>query len=150
MQAVCVQRKEKQVAERLRTGSHLSKLVDACNRCSTVFRIATERLRDDRFENFSEKLRQTLDRFVFELQKESRRLGVGEVDNLRTYKLQIKSTNPELLRSQASSELQHALDGYDSLLAHGRPGHARAMMRRQRQALVSLLRDFEQLPPLHA
>jgi hypothetical protein len=150
MQAVCVQRKEIQVAERLRSGSHLSKLVDACNRCSAVFRIATERVRDDRFENFSDQLRQTLDRFVFELQKESRRLGVAEADNLRTYELKVKSTNPAVLRNQASSELQHALDGYDSLLAYGLPGHARAMMRRQRQALVSLLRDFEQLPPLHA
>jgi hypothetical protein len=150
MQAVCVQRKEKQVAERLRAGSRLLNLVDACNRCSVVFRIATERVRDDRFENFSEHLRRTLDRFVFELQKESRRLGVAEAGDLRVYELQVKSTNPEALRIQATSELQHALDGYDSLLAYGLPGHARAMMRRQRQALVSLLRDFEQLPPLHA
>jgi len=133
------------MAERLRSGAHLSKLVDACNRCSTVFRIATERLRDDRFEGFSDQLRQTLDRFVFELQKESRRLGDGDVDDPRTYELQIKSTNPALLRIQASSELQNALEGYDSLLARGLPGHARAMMQRQRQALVVLLEDFKQL-----
>jgi hypothetical protein len=150
MQAVCVQRKEKQVAERLRAGSHLSKLVDACNRCSTVFRIATECVRDDRFEDFSEQLRKTLDRFVFELQKESRRLGVGEADSLRTYEPEIRSSDPDLLRIQAGSELNHALEGYDSLLAKGLPGHARAMMQRQRHTLMSLLRDFEQLPPLHA
>jgi len=133
------------VAERLRSGVNLSKLVDACNRCSTVFRIATERLRDDRFGDFSEQLRQTLDRFVFELQKESRRLGDGDVDDPRTHELQIKSTNPALLRIQASSELQNALEGYDSLLARGLPGHARAMMQRQRQTLGVLLQDFEQL-----
>ena len=133
------------MAERLRSGAHLSKLVDACNRCSTVFRIATERLRDDRFEDFSEQLRQTLDRFVFELQKESRRLGVGDAEHRGTYEMQIESTNPALLRIQASSELQNALEGYDSLLAHGLPGHARAMMQRQRQALTELLRNFEQL-----
>src|SRR4051812_2275561 len=133
------------MAERLRSGSHLSKLVDACNRCSTVFRIATERLRDDRFEDFSEQLRQTLDRFVFELEKESRRLGAAEGDTLRTYEMQINSTNPALLRIQASSELQNALEGYDLLLARGFPGHARAMMRRQRQDLQILLQDFEQL-----
>jgi hypothetical protein len=150
MQAVCVQRKEKQVAERLRSGSHLSKLMDACNRCSAVFRIATERVRDDRFEDFSEQIRQTLDRFVFELQKESRRLGIGEADAVRSYELPVKSSNPAVLRIQASSELQNALQGYDSLLADGLPGHARAMMQRQRQTLLLLLRDFEQLPPLHA
>ena len=133
------------MAERLRPGSHLSKLVDACNRCSTVFRIATERLSDDRFENFSEKLRQTLDRFVFELQKESRRLGDAGVDDLRTYEMQTRSRNPALLRIQASSELHNALKGYDSFLDRGLPGHARAMMQRQRQALGALLRDLEQL-----
>jgi hypothetical protein len=133
------------MAERLRSGSALSKLVDACNRCSTVFRIATERLRDKRFEDFSEQLRQTLDRFVFELQKESRRLGAAEADYLNTYELQIKTTNPAQLRVQASSELQHAVEGYDFLLESGLPGHARAMMRRQRQALTELQRDFEHL-----
>jgi predicted RecB family endonuclease len=110
-----------------------------------VFRIATERLRDDRFEDFSEHLRRTLDRFVFELQKERRRLGDGSVEDLRTYEMQVKNTSPALLRVQASSELQNALAGYDSFLAGGLPGHARAMMQRQRQALVVLLRDLEQL-----
>jgi hypothetical protein len=133
------------MAERLRCGSHLSKLVDACNRCSTVFRIATETVRDDRFENFSEQLRQTLDRFVFELQKESRRLGDDDADVLRTYDLNIRNSNPALLRVRASDELQNAVEGYDSLLARGFPGHARAMMQRQRQTLGQLLKDFEQL-----
>src|SRR5436190_23330376 len=122
------------MAERLRSGSNLSKLVDVCNRCSTVFRIATERLHDDRFEDFSQQLRQTLDRFVFELQTETRRLGTGDAENLRIYEMQINSTNPALLRIQASSELQNALEGYDTFLARGLPGHARAMMQRQRQA----------------
>src|SRR6266550_360496 len=100
------------MAERLRSGSHLSKLVDACNRCSTVFRIATERLHDDRFEDFSEHLRQTLDRFVFELQKESSRSGADGVDTPRTYEMKISSANPDLLRAQAGSELLNALHGY--------------------------------------
>ena len=130
------------MAERLRSGSNLSKLVDVCNRYSTVFRIATERLHDDRFEDFSQQLRQTLDRFVFELQTESRRLGTGDVEDLRIYEMQINSTNPASLRIQASSELQNALEGYDTLLAKGLPGHARAMMQRQRQTLVMMLHDF--------
>ena len=133
------------MAERLRSGSHLSNLVDACNRCSAVFRIATERLHDDSFEDFSDHLRETLDRFVFELEKESRRLGAEDVENLRIYDMQVNSTNPTSLRIQASSELRHALEGYDNLLARGLPGHARAMMQRQRQALMVLVRDFEQL-----
>src|ERR1043165_7186142 len=113
------------MAERLRSGSYLSKLVDACNRCSTVFRIATERLRDDRFEAFSEQLRPTLDRLVFELQKESRRLGSEDEGGTRTYEMAIDSKHPALLRIQASSELKNALEGYDMFLSRGFPGHAR-------------------------
>ena len=131
------------MAERLRPVSHLIKLVDACNRCSTVFRIANEHLRDDRFEDFSERLREILDLFVFELQKESRRNGAAEADPPRIYKM--NCTNPALLRVYASSELQNAVEGYDALLAGGLPGHARAMVRRQRQALDILLRDFRML-----
>ena len=133
------------MAERLRCGSHLSKLVDACNRCSAVFRIVTERLHDAPFEHFSEQLRQTLDRFVFELQKENRRLGNGDEDEMQSYEIQVTTMNPVQLQAQAGSELQHALDGYDSFLEQGLPGHARAMIQRQRQALFLLFRDFERL-----
>jgi hypothetical protein len=131
------------MAERLRSVSHLFKLVDACNRCAAVFRIANEHLRDDGFQDFSEKLREILDLFVFELQKESRRIGSTDLDSPRTYRL--KCTNPALLRVYASSELQNALEGYDALLSSRLPGHARAMVQRQRQALTMLLRDFEML-----
>jgi hypothetical protein len=141
--AVCVQQKELHMAERLRSGSHLVKLVDACNRCSTVFRIANEHLRDDRFEDFSQRLREILDLFVFELQKESRRNGAAEADPPRTYKL--NCDNPALLFVYASSELQNALEGYDLLLANGLSGHSRAMVQRQRQALDILLHDFQLL-----
>lgn len=133
------------MAERLRSVSHLFKLVDACNRCSTVFRIANERLRDDRFEDFAEHLRQTLDRFVFELQKEGGRNGAEDLGGPRTYEMKISSTNPMVLRVQACNELQHALEGYDALLAGGIAGHARAMIRRQRQSLTKFLHDLEYL-----
>jgi len=119
--------------------------MDACNRCSTIFRIATETVRDDRFEGFSAQLRQTLDRFVFELQKESRRMGVDEPDPPPSAEMQINSANPASLRVQAAGELQSALEGYDTLLAHGFPGHPGAMMHRQRQTLSLLLHDLEQL-----
>jgi hypothetical protein len=123
--------------------SHLFNLVDACNRCSTVFRIANERIRDDRFEDFSEKLREILDLFVFELQKESRRIGADDLGPPRIYELNCE--NPALLRVRASSELQNALEGYEATLTAGLPVHARAMVQRQRQALTMLLHDFQEL-----
>jgi hypothetical protein len=132
------------MAERLRSGSPLIKLVDACNRCAAVFRIANEHLHDDSFEDFSRRLREILDLFVFELQKESRRNGSTDLDSPRIYEL--NCTNPALLRVYATSELQNALEGYDALLSGRIAGHARAMVQRQRQALTVLLRDFEILP----
>jgi hypothetical protein len=131
------------MAERLRSVSHLFNLVDACNRCSTIFRIANERLRDNRFGDFSEKLREILDLFVFELQKESRRIGANDLGPPRVYELQCD--NPALLRVRASTELQNALEGYDMTLAGRLPVHARAMVQRQRQALTILLQDLHQL-----
>jgi hypothetical protein len=131
------------MAERLRSVSHLFNLVDTCNRCSTVFRIANERLHDTRFEDFSEKLREILDLFVFELQKESRRIGASDLGPPRTYEL--NCDNPALLRVRASSELQHAVEGYDATLSSPLPGHARAMVQRQKLALTILLQDLHQL-----
>ena len=131
------------MAERLRSVSHLFNLVDTCNRCSTVFRIANERLHDNRFEDFSEKLREILDLFVFELQKESRRIGASDFGPARTFELNCE--NPALLRVRASSELEHTVEGYDATLSAPLPGHSRAMVQRQRQALTMLLQDFQHL-----
>jgi hypothetical protein len=131
------------MAERLRSVSHLFNLVDTCNRCSTIFRIANEQLHDDRFEDFSEKLREILDLFVFELQKESHRIGASDLGPARTY--EVNCDNPTLLRIRASSELEHTVEGYDATLAAQLPVHARAMVQRQRQALTILLQDLHQL-----
>ncbi len=72
-------------------------------------------------------------------------MGVEKLETLRTGEMRVNSTNPGLIRVQVTSELLNALEGYDALLANGLPGHARAMMQRQRQTLTLLLHDLEQL-----
>lgn len=131
------------MAERLPPVKDLFKLVDACNRCSAVFRVAGERLQDGTFRDFHERLQKTLDRFVFELKKENTRIGNDENGESRTFDLRgLNVTSP---LQQAGSELESTVKGYDMLLARPMPPHARAMIQRQRQSLNQLLADLDTL-----
>jgi hypothetical protein len=131
------------MAERLPPVMDLFKLVDACNRCSAVFRVADERLQDATFRDFHERLQKTLDRFVFELKKENTRIGNREVQEPHTIDIGCVHVTSPL--TQAGTELQSTVRGYDMLLARRMPPHARAMIQRQRQSLGQLLADLDQL-----
>jgi hypothetical protein len=136
--------KDKPMAERLPPVMDLFKLVDACNRCSAVFRVADERLQDVTFRDFHDKLQKTLDRFVFELKKENTRIG-NRSEPREPGALEIRCVNVSSPLTQAGTELQSTVNGYDTLLARPMPPHARAMVQRQRQSLGQLLADLDQL-----
>ena len=135
--------KGKPMAERLPPVMDLFKLVDACNRCSAFFRVADERLQDDAFRDLNDRLQKTLDRFVFELKKENSRIGNCEPGEARNF--EVRCVNVTAPLSQAGTELESTVKGYDMLLARPMPPHARAMIQRQRQSLGQLLADLDQL-----
>ena len=118
----------------------LLKLVDACNRCSLAFRAAGKHLSDIKFCGFYERLQKTLHRFIFELEKESSRIGGPLPDTL--LKSRCASVTTESLMTQAEAELQSTLEGYDVCLTRSMPAHARAMIVRQRQSLAQLMADL--------
>jgi hypothetical protein len=132
------------MAERLPPVMDLFKLVDACNRCSAVFRVADERLQDVTFRDFHDKLQKTLDRFVFELKKENTRIGNSpEPHEPRAFEVLCVNVSSPL--TQAGTELQLTVNGYDTLLSRPMPPHARAMIQRQRHSLGQLLADLDQM-----
>ena len=121
----------------------LLKLVDACNRCSVAFRAADKHLSDLRFRAFYDRLQRTLDQFIFELEKESSRIGTHQPDPLSMPA--ISTANTGSLLTYAEGELQSALEGYDACLIRPMPAHARAMVQRQRLSLCQLQADLDEI-----
>jgi hypothetical protein len=121
----------------------LLKLVDACNRCSQAFRSTDQHLNSSlMFRQFYDRLQKTLSRFIFELEKESSRIGSADPHPCVPSR---QSGDAGVLLMHAEEELQSTLEGYDECLTHSMPAHARAMIQRQRQSLGRLQADLDEM-----
>ena len=121
----------------------LFKLVDICSRCSLFFRVAEAHFHDLTLREFHESLQRTLNRFIFELKQESRRINNREPAPPSHFETPLLEADCILTRVGAA--LQFTVEGYDRFLEHPMPAHARAMIQRQRQDLGRLKVNFDQL-----
>jgi hypothetical protein len=120
----------------------LLKLVDACNRCSQAFR-TDKYFSSLMFRQFYDRLQKTLSRFIFELEKESSRIGNSNAHPFLDLRQPRIDAAVQLMH--AEEELLATLEGYDECLTHPMPTHARAMIQRQRQSLGRLQADLDEM-----
>ena len=124
------------------TVSNLFKLVDTCNQCAFTFGVASGQISNDAFRRFSDEFRRTLDRFVFELQTEIRRIDGTDLETPRIY-VEDSSDGKSLLQ-RCEVTFRAMVDAYETIQAAGIPPHARAMVQRQSRALENLKKQFEE------
>lgn len=104
-------------------------LVDTCNRCSMMFRLAAERYDNDNFRELAAKAQEMLDRFGYELQTEIRRIDGSDFDPPPSHS--DKTQDPEVLVLRCETSLQSAIEEYQLTLNTQLTAHARAMLKRQ-------------------
>lgn len=105
------------------------KLVDACNQCSQLFRVAAVSGADSVFQDNANQIRHKLDQFGFELQTETRRIGGG--DDFGPSRYEPIPDDADILTLRCEISLQLILDQYQQALNTNLPAHARAMVKRQ-------------------
>jgi hypothetical protein len=120
--------------------SALLKLVDACNQCGIVFRVAAQESNADLFHGFTQTLREVFERFEFELQTEIRRID-GDFAAPRSKHEMVN--DPDGLETQCESVLRTAVFEYEAIDAGYMPAHARAMVQRQSQTVHQLWEQFD-------
>ena len=120
--------------------SALLKLVDACNQCGIVFRVAAKESTADAFHHFTQTLREVFERFEFELQTEIRRID-GDFAAPQSHHDIVK--DPDGLETQCEIALRTAVFEYEAIQAGCMPAHARAMIHRQSQTVHQLWDQFD-------
>ena len=118
----------------------LVKLVDTCEGCSLVFGLAAEHSQDERLQDLSRELRETLERYGFELRTEIQRIDGETFEPIRSC---LDTTNDEdFLKVRCEIALRKTIHAYDAVQTHPLTTHTRAMVQRQFQ---SMKRFSEQL-----
>ena len=130
-------------ANRVESVASIFNLVDACNRCSLVFRLASELYNNDDFRALSGKTQQMLDRFSYELQTEVRRIDGSDFGPPRSYSE--NAQEPESLVLRCETLLQSALKEFELTLNTQLTAHTRAMLKRQQLQIQQAYDQIVQL-----
>jgi hypothetical protein len=123
----------------------ISNLVDSCNQYSLLFRLASEKTMDESLRAFSNRIRELLELFSYELQTEIRRIGGSVFDPSCVYTEPNEDKDLLLLRCEVS--LKMALDEYQRVYDSSSHAHARAMLKRQRSEIQQA---YDQLVQIRA
>jgi hypothetical protein len=127
---------EDKVLERAERIAKIFNLVDGCKRCGLAFRVGSENTENAGLRHFSDQLRQTLDRFCFELLTEIRRMDHQKLVRRGVYVGAI--SNRDVLDGHGEAALTGLLHDYEQILTDHIPAHASAMIRRQAHLLKQM------------
>ena len=129
------------MSERGERVAKIFKLADACNRCGTAFRVASDKVTDVAFRHYADELRQLLDRCIFELLTEVSRIEGGCPP--RSY---VETTyEADILKGRCETVLHETIRAYENIIDNHIPAHARAMIKRQAQLLKQMAARFHDL-----